>query len=95
MRGLSALCLLGIFNAIYWGAKNQWMFEPATKRGGHWWVADAAVGVACVILGPMLWHAAQIRSANRLARTRYRHARGEVSEVELQAAQSDYDKDFS
>ncbi len=51
MRFLSALCLLGVINAFYWGIKNQWMFEPATKRGGLWWLGDAAVGLACFILG--------------------------------------------
>ena len=62
MRFLSFLCLLGIINAFYWGIKNQWMFEPATKRGGHWWIGDAAVGLVCFILGPIFWNIAQARS---------------------------------
>lgn len=62
MKFLSALCLLGIINAFYWGIKNQWMFEPATKRGGNWWIGDAGVGLACFILGPIFWNIARARS---------------------------------
>jgi hypothetical protein len=55
MRGwLGLLCLIGIANAFYWGIKNQWMFKPS-DRGGHWWIADAGVGLACFILGPVLF----------------------------------------
>ena len=95
MRFLSFLCLLGIFNAFYWGIKNQWMFEPATKRGGSWWLADAAIGFICFILGPMLWNAARIHSQNRLAATSYRHLRGEASEEEFRRVHADHERDFS
>ena len=94
MKGLSALCLLGIFNAFYWGIKNQWMFEPSTKRGGNWWIGDAAVGVACLILGPVLWNAARIRSYNRLAAAHYKYLQGDASESDVQRAMSEHDKDF-
>lgn len=94
MKFLSFLCLLGIVNAIYWGIKNQWMFEPATKRGGNWWIADAAVGLACFILGPIFWNIAQVRSYNKLARMRHLYEQGEVSEEELYRAAAEHDRDF-
>lgn len=94
MRFLGFLCLIGIFNAFYWGIKNEWMFDPTSRRGGSWWLADAGIGVICLILGPLLWNAARIRSRNRLAATSYRHARGEVSEAELHRLRAEHEREF-
>jgi hypothetical protein len=94
VRGLSALCLLGVINAFYWGIKNQWMFEPATKRGGRWWIGDAAVGLACFILGPILWSAARTRSYNKLAATNYRYAQGQATDEEVNRVAAEHERDF-
>jgi hypothetical protein len=93
VRGLSALCLLGIVNAFYWGIKNQWMFEP-TRRGGHWWLADAGVGLACFILGSVFWNVARIRSQNRLAAASYRYGRGEIAHHEFSRIASEHQREF-
>lgn len=93
MRLLSVLCLLGIVSAFYWGIKNQLMFDP-TKQGGTWWLADAAIGLACFILGPIFWKAAETRSYNKLAATRYKYAQGKASDAELRQAAADYERDF-
>lgn len=94
MKGLSFLCLVGIFNAFYWGIKNQWMFNPSTQRGGNWWIGDAAVGLACFVLGPVLWNAARIRSQNRVAATAYRYSQGEATEEDFVDAHTQHERDF-
>jgi hypothetical protein len=94
MRFLSFLCVLGIVNAFYWGIKNQWMLEPATRHGGNWWMADAAVGVVCFIAGPMFWNVARARSYNRLAAMRHSYLQGEASEEALHRAAAEHDKEF-
>jgi hypothetical protein len=69
------------------------MFEPE-KQGGNWWIADAAVGLACLILGPIFWNIAQVRSHNKVARTRYRYEQGEATEQELHRTWADHERDF-
>lgn len=93
MKFLSLLCLIGVINAIYWGLKNQWMFDP-TREGGYWWVADVAVGVICLILGPTLWRIAEARSHRNLYEVEQAHRQGRISEEEREAAWRTHERDF-
>jgi drug/metabolite transporter (DMT)-like permease len=92
MKFLSFLCLLFLVSAIYWGIKNQW-FDPS-QEGGHWWLAEAGVGLACLILGPIFWNIAKARADNKLAAMQYGYQRGDVSEDELLDVAARHDRDF-
>ena len=70
------------------------MFEPATTRGGRWWIGDAAVGLACFILGLVFWGIARRRSFDQFAALYEASQRGEVDAAEFYQARDQHFRDF-
>jgi hypothetical protein len=81
MRGLSAICLLFVIDAVWGLADGQNMFT-LKPGGGTGITVNIIVLVGCLILGPALWRIAQARAWRRAHAHYERYLAGEISEQE-------------
>ena len=81
MKGLSALCLLGVFDAGMGLIHHQNMYTLQHWRTGGI-IANVVTLVLCLVLGPFLWRLAQARAWQQALALRGQYEAGEISELE-------------